>query len=74
VVIGCEDKTLIAIEEFVGRPNTRVITGAVTPIAFPMDVPATAVVAAIKRRDLRVIGALAQDFNKYEDSVDISKL
>jgi hypothetical protein len=39
-----------------------------------MDVPATAVVAAIKSRDLRVIGALAQDFNKYEDSVDISKL
>jgi hypothetical protein len=29
-----------------------------------MDVPATAVVAAIKSRDLRVIGALAQDFNK----------
>jgi hypothetical protein len=33
-----------------------------------MDVPATAVVAAIKSRDLRVKGALAQDFNKYEDS------
>jgi hypothetical protein len=29
-----------------------------------MEVPATAVVAAIKRSDLRVIGALAQDFNK----------
>jgi hypothetical protein len=39
-----------------------------------MDVPATAVVAAIKSRDLRFMGDLAQDFNKYEDSVDISKL
>jgi hypothetical protein len=73
VFIGWEDKTLTAIEELVGRPNTWVITGAVTPIAFPMDVPATAVVAAIKSRDLRVIGALAQDFNKYEDSFVILK-
>lgn len=64
MVIGWEDKTLTAMEELVGRPNTWLITGAVTPIALPMEVPATPVVAAIKRRDLRVIGALAQDFNK----------
>jgi hypothetical protein len=73
-VIGCDDKTLTAIDESVGRPNTCVITGAVTPIAFPIDVPATAVVAAIKRSDLRVIGALAQDFNKLAESFLISKL
>jgi hypothetical protein len=39
-----------------------------------MDVPATAVVAAIKSRDLRVIGALAQDLNKYKDLFDIPKV
>jgi hypothetical protein len=38
-----------------------------------MEVPATAVVAAIKRSDLRVIGALAQDFIKYEVSFFILK-
>ena len=73
MVIGWEDKTLTATEELVGRPNTWVITGAVTPIALPMEVPATAVVAAIKRRDLRVTGALAQDFKKYEESLFIPK-
>ena len=72
--MGCEDKTLTAIEVLVGLPRTRVITGAVTPMAFPMEVPATAVVAAIKRRDLRVIGALAHDFNKYAESLFMSKL
>ena len=68
VAIGCEDKTLMAIDVSVGRPRTWVITGAVTPIAFPMEVPATAVVAAIKRSDLRVIGAFAHDFNRYVES------
>jgi hypothetical protein len=74
VVIGWEDKTLTAIEELVGRPNTWVITGAVTPIAFPIDVPATAVVAAIIRSDLRVIGALAHAFRINEVSFFIKKM
>ena len=64
----------MAIEVFVGRPNTRVIIGAVTPSAFPIEVPATAVVAAIKRRDLRVMGDLAQDFIKYEACLSIPRL
>jgi hypothetical protein len=42
-------------------------------MAFPIDVPATAVVAAISRSDLRVIGALAQDFNKYVESEFMQK-
>jgi hypothetical protein len=45
-----------------------VIIGAVIPIALPIDVPATAVVAAIKSSDLRVMGAFAHDFNRYVES------
>jgi hypothetical protein len=71
--MGCDAKTLTAIDESVGRPRTWVMTGAVTPIAFPRDVPATAVVAAMSRSDLRVIGALTHDFNKYVESVFIQK-
>jgi hypothetical protein len=64
VVIGCDAKTLNAIEVSVERPRTWVITGAVTPIAFPMEVPANAVVAAIKSKERRVIGDLAQHFSR----------
>ena len=73
-MIGCDDKTLTAIEVLVGRPKTWVITGAVTPRALPIEVPATAVVAAIKNRDLRVIGAFAHDCIKYEVLFSISRL
>jgi hypothetical protein len=69
VATGCEANTLRAIDELVGRPNTWVITGAVTPMALPIDVPATAVVAAMSKRDRRVIGDLAQDLNKYVESL-----
>jgi hypothetical protein len=61
------------MDELVGRPNTWVITGAVTPMALPIEVPATAVVAAMSKRDRRVIGDLAQDFNRYVDSLFIQK-
>ena len=62
------------MDEFVGLPKTCVITGAVTPIALPIEVPATAVVTAIKNKDLRVIGAFAQDFIKYEALFSIPRL
>jgi len=59
------DKTLIAIELFVGRPRILVITGAVTPSALPIEVPAIAVTAAAPKSDRRDIGFFAQLLNKY---------
>lgn len=59
------DKTLIAIELFVGLPKILVITGAVMPIAFPSEVLAIAVSAAAPKSDRREIGFFAQFLNRY---------
>ncbi len=47
-----------------GLPKILVITGAVIPIALPIEVLAIAVIAAAPKSDRREIGLFAQDFKR----------